>query len=55
MLNDTFNVVVPPEWGEEGNKHGANTCTDKQVGNYKLIIDETPNAGPAGTGIPGKG
>jgi len=23
LLNDTFNVVVPPEWTDENSKHGA--------------------------------
>jgi tubulin polyglutamylase TTLL1 len=29
VINDTFNIVVPPEWCEDGSKHGANTCTEK--------------------------
>lgn len=49
VINDAFAVVVPPEWGEEGAKHGASTCIEKQIGNFKLIIDETP-AGPGATG-----
>jgi len=26
LLNDTFNVVVPPDWADESSKHGTNTC-----------------------------
>ena len=26
LLNDTFNVVVPPDWSDESSKHGTNTC-----------------------------
>ena len=41
MINDTFNIVAPPNWIDESSKHGANTCKEKQVGNFSLIIDET--------------
>lgn len=34
---------MPPDWGE-GDKHGANTFTEKKCGNFHLIIDETPGA-----------
>lgn len=45
---DTFNVVVPPDWGEgPDGKCGANTFNEKKSGNYHLIIDETPGANPA--------
>lgn len=40
VINDAFNIVVPPDWGEEAQKHGANTFTDKRCGNFHLIIDE---------------
>lgn len=46
VLNDAFNIVVPPDWGE-GDKHGANTFNEKKCGNFHLIIDETPGANPA--------
>jgi tubulin polyglutamylase TTLL1 len=33
LLRDVFNIVIPSEWAEEGNKvHGANTCKDVKVG-----------------------
>jgi tubulin polyglutamylase TTLL1 len=40
VLNDTFNVVVPPDWQEENSKHGANTSKESKVGGYTLIFDE---------------
>ena len=48
VINDAFNVVVPPDWAEDGSKHGANTCQEKRVGNFTLIIDETPAAKDGG-------
>ncbi|CDW91503.1 probable tubulin polyglutamylase ttll1 [Stylonychia lemnae] len=45
LLNDVFNIVVPPEWMDENSKHGANMCKDKQVGNFTVIIDESQNDG----------
>ena len=42
LMRDVFNIVIPTEWCEEGNKvHGANTCKDFQVGSFSLIIDES--------------
>ena len=41
LLNDVFNIVVPPEWMDENSKHGANMCKEGQVGNFKCIIDES--------------
>lgn len=43
IINDAFNIVVPPEWGEQ-DKHGANTFQEKKSGGFHLIIDETPGA-----------
>lgn len=43
LLNDVFNIVVPPEWFDENSKHGANMCKDKQVGHFTVIIDESQN------------
>ena len=40
VLNDTFNIVVPPDWCDESSKKGANTCREMQVGHFVLIIDE---------------
>lgn len=34
VINDTFNIVVPPDWQEENSKHGANTSKETQVGNF---------------------
>ena len=28
VINDAFNVVVPPDWMEENSKHGANTSKE---------------------------
>lgn len=52
-MNDAFNIVVPPDWGE-GDKHGANTFTEKKCGNFHLIIDETPGANPADANLKNK-
>lgn len=43
VINDAFNIVIPPDWGEQ-DKHGANTFTEKKSGGFHLIIDETPGA-----------
>jgi len=49
VINDSFNIVVPPDWGDENSKHGANTSKETQVGGFSLIIDET-NTEPVGKG-----
>lgn len=41
LLNDAFNIVVPPDWMDESNKHGANTCREKVVGGFTLLLDES--------------
>ena len=41
LLNDVFNIVVPPDWMDENSKHGANMCKEKQVGYFSVIIDES--------------
>lgn len=41
LLNDVFNIVVPPDWMDENSKHGANMSKEKEVGNFKVIIDES--------------
>lgn len=41
LLQDTFNIVVPPDWGTDDTKRGANTCKEKSLGYYNLIIDES--------------
>ena len=28
VINDAFNVVVPPDWMDDNSKHGANTCRE---------------------------
>ena len=28
VINDAFNVVVPPDWMDDSSKHGANTCRE---------------------------
>ena len=28
VINDAFNVVVPPDWMDDNSKHGANTCKE---------------------------
>lgn len=34
VINDTFNIVVPPDWQDENSKHGANSSKETQVGNF---------------------
>ena len=41
LLNDVFNIVVPPDWMDESSKHGANMCKEKEVGYFKCIFDES--------------
>lgn len=42
LMRDVFNVVIPHDWAEEGNKvHGANTCKEHKVGSFSLVIDES--------------
>ena len=42
LMKDVFQIVIPPEWADEGNtKHGANTCKENQVGSFSLVIDES--------------
>lgn len=41
LLNDVFNIVVPPDWMDENSKHGANMCKEKEIGSFKVIIDES--------------
>ena len=41
LLNDVFNIVVPPDWLDESSKHGSNTCKEKQVGGFTLLLDES--------------
>lgn len=40
LINDTLDVVMPPEWFNEDSKKGTNLCTSAKVGQYNLIIDE---------------
>lgn len=41
LLNEVFQIVIPPDWTDDNSKHGANTCKEIQVGNFNLIIDES--------------
>lgn len=41
LINDTLEIVVPPEWFEDGSKRGSNLCTKTKVGNFSVIIDES--------------
>ena len=40
VLNDVFNIVVPPDWCDESSKKGANTFREMQMGHFNCIIDE---------------
>lgn len=50
LLNDTFNIVVPPDWTDESSKHGSNTNKERQVGGYTCIIDEASQDDKKGKG-----
>ena len=39
LINDTFNIVVPPDWADESSKHGSNTCKEKNVGGFGFKRD----------------
>jgi hypothetical protein len=36
VLNDTFNIVAPPDW----QNHSSGTVKETKVGGYTLIFDE---------------
>eukprot|EP00344_Euplotes_crassus_P004439 CAMPEP_0197003758 /NCGR_PEP_ID=MMETSP1380-20130617/12596_1 /TAXON_ID=5936 /ORGANISM="Euplotes crassus, Strain CT5" /LENGTH=379 /DNA_ID=CAMNT_0042422353 /DNA_START=88 /DNA_END=1228 /DNA_ORIENTATION=+ len=40
LLNDAFNIIVPPDWLDDSSKHGSNTCREKTVGGFSLLLDE---------------
>jgi len=40
LINDIFNIVMPKDWGKDGNKFGTNLCKEKKVGYFKVIYDE---------------
>jgi len=29
VINEAFQIVVPPDWMDENSKHGANTCREQ--------------------------
>eukprot|EP00744_Colponema_vietnamica_P015397 GILI01021578.1.p1 GENE.GILI01021578.1~~GILI01021578.1.p1 ORF type:complete len:350 (+),score=97.71 GILI01021578.1:134-1051(+) len=39
LINDIFQVVLPPGWPESG-KAGTNHCTAQSVGNFDVLYDE---------------
>lgn len=41
MIQDTFKIVIPNDWGEEGSKRGTSTCKENHVGFFHTIIDES--------------
>lgn len=41
LINEVYQIVVPPDWTDENSKHGANMCKEIQVGSFNLIIDES--------------
>lgn len=41
LINDTFRIVVPPDWSDENSKHGTNMCKEDKVGFFNKIIDES--------------
>ena len=50
LLRDIFAIVVPPDWMEDKAKHGANTCTEKSVGFFDILIDESVKEPEKNTG-----
>jgi tubulin polyglutamylase TTLL1 len=45
LISDTFRIVMPPDWLEEGYRYGANSCKQKSVGFFDVLIDESVNDG----------
>ena len=41
VMEDVFQIVVPPSWFDENSKHGTNQCKELEVGSFSLIIDES--------------
>ena len=41
VMESVFQIVVPPEWFDEGSKHGTNLCKDLNIGSFSVIIDES--------------
>ena len=41
LINDTFKIVIPHDWSDEGSKRGTNMCKEDTVGFYTKIIDES--------------
>jgi tubulin polyglutamylase TTLL1 len=41
VMQDVFQIVVPPEWFDDSSKHGTNLCKDLQAGSFNLIVDES--------------
>ena len=41
VMENVFQIVVPPEWFDENSKHGTNLSKETQVGSFNLIIDES--------------
>lgn len=40
LINDTYKIVIPPDWGEDQTKKGTNLFKENSMGFYNLIIDE---------------
>ncbi len=40
LINDTFKIVIPADWGEDASKKGTNNFKENSLGFYNLIIDE---------------
>lgn len=59
LINDVYRIVIPPDWGEDSNKRGTNTCRDDHVGFFNTIIDESVQNGATtdknGKKVPGFG
>jgi tubulin polyglutamylase TTLL1 len=59
LINDVYRIVIPPDWGEDNNKRGTNTCRDDHVGFFNTIIDESAQNGGTtdknGKKVPGFG
>jgi tubulin polyglutamylase TTLL1 len=53
LLNDVFQIVIPPEWTDENSKHGANMCKDTKVGHFDVIINEAKEEDKKGGGKSG--
>lgn len=40
IIDEVFQIVVPPEWNDSNSKHGTNLSKETQVGSFSVIVNE---------------